>query len=432
MTILKGPGELTRVIRDRLYDATGPNGIVAGLSVKEILNDVDLIRGSTTNGGAIRRSLRELRETGLVEVDNHSKPPVYSWNPAELLPSDYKLRTPPAPKGQPIVAPVTPNPVTSTVNADPEDQRKRGILRDRLQEQMKIVADEEKKAAEAEKIPGPKKSSYPAITRKNGETYKPRDINGLADVKVLQKLREKGIFTLLSGPPGTGKTVLADAAFSTGNGGLFVVTADENTNTDDFLGQWSLVGKDEYVWYDGPLIKAMRAGGVLFVDDATLAGPKTLAVMYPAMDGRGEVIVKGHVVNGVPEVVQAAPGFYIVAAHNPGVHGAILTDALASRFTAQIWVETDLELAASLGVNPKFILLAKNLQTKRDKGALGIWVPQLRELLTARNIGREFGDEVAAANLLGVAPEDSQDDIAHEMSVVFGKEISRLALGHQL
>jgi nitric oxide reductase NorQ protein len=34
------------------------------------------------------------------------------------------------------------------------------------------------------------------------------------------------------------------------------------------------------------------------------------------------------------------PGFYVVAGHNPGVHGAVLTDALSSRFAEQIHVST--------------------------------------------------------------------------------------------
>jgi hypothetical protein len=59
-----------------------------------------------------------------------------------------------------------------------------------------------------------------------------------------------------------------------------------------------------------------------------------LAVIYPAMDGRRQVIIKG---NG-GEVIDAAPGFYVVAGHNPGVHGAVLSDALASRFSLQIQV----------------------------------------------------------------------------------------------
>jgi MoxR-like ATPase len=59
-----------------------------------------------------------------------------------------------------------------------------------------------------------------------------------------------------------------------------------------------------------------------------------LAVIYPAMDGRRQVIMKG---NG-GEVIDAAPGFYVVAGHNPGVLGAVLSDALASRFSLQIQV----------------------------------------------------------------------------------------------
>jgi hypothetical protein len=48
------------------------------------------------------------------------------------------------------------------------------------------------------------------------------------------------------------------------------------------------------------------------------------------------VTVKAH----KGETITAADGFYVVAGHNPGVHGAILTEALSSRFTFQFEVAT--------------------------------------------------------------------------------------------
>jgi len=54
------------------------------------------------------------------------------------------------------------------------------------------------------------------------------------------------------------------------------------------------------------------------------------------MDGRRQITVKA---NG-GQLVDAAAGFYVEARHNPGVHGAVLSDALASRFSAQIQVST--------------------------------------------------------------------------------------------
>jgi hypothetical protein len=76
-----------------------------------------------------------------------------------------------------------------------------------------------------------------------------------------------------------------------------------------------------------------------------LISPAVLAVCYPAMDGRREVVVKAH----KGETITAVDGFYVVAGHNPGVHGAVLTEALSSRFTFQFEVATDYDLARSLG-----------------------------------------------------------------------------------
>ncbi|WP_253860199.1 AAA family ATPase [Actinoalloteichus caeruleus] len=123
-------------------------------------------------------------------------------------------------------------------------------------------------------------------------------------------------------PPGTGKTSVIEAAFPD----LITVAGDGDTTVADFVGEYTQTPEGLYTFVHGPLIRAMREGRTLFIDDATLIPPPVLAVVYPAMDDRREIIVKAN--SG--EVVKAAPGFYVVAGHNPGVHGATVSDALAS------------------------------------------------------------------------------------------------------
>ncbi len=58
------------------------------------------------------------------------------------------------------------------------------------------------------------------------------------------------------------------------------------------------------------------------------------------------------------EAITAADGFYVVGGHNPGVHGAVLTEALSSRFAVQIHVGTDYDLARSLKIEPRAVTVA--------------------------------------------------------------------------
>jgi MoxR-like ATPase len=288
-----------------------------------------------------------------------------------------------------------------------------------------------KPAAPASPAPAPARPAAPApatpapgpVTRPGGQVYRPRTLADMADVTALRALREAGIPALLYGPPGTGKTSLVEAAFPD----LITIAGDGDTTVADFTGDYAQRPDGTYEFIYGPLIQAMTGGRALLIDDATLISPQVLAVAYPAMDGRREITVKA--CKG--EIIKAAPGFYVIGGHNPGVHGAVLTEALASRFAVQIQVATDYDLARSLKIEPRAISVARTLARRQAAGEIG-WAPQLRELIAFDKITRVLGLDAAVANLAGIAPEEDRDVVTETAARAFGRPVAPLALGRQI
>lgn len=277
--------------------------------------------------------------------------------------------------------------------------------------------------APAAKPVAPATASGGSVVRPNGETYHPRALAGLSDVDVLGRMRTAGVPVLLYGPPGTGKTSLIEAAF----GDLVTVQGDCDTTVADFVGEYTQLPDGRFEFAHGPLVHAMRAGMVLFIDDATLIPPSVLAVVYPAMDGRREITIKAN--HG--EIVTAAPGFFVVAGHNPGVHGAILSDALSSRFAFQVEVSSDYDLATTLGVEERAVRAARTLAGRVTKGEIG-WAPQLRELIAFARITTAVDVATAAANLVGTAPPEDREIVAEVVRAEFGTRYAALALGARI
>ncbi|WP_245997832.1 AAA family ATPase [Streptomyces armeniacus] len=281
--------------------------------------------------------------------------------------------------------------------------------------------------------PAPRRSPKPAgpttstssgarpapVTRPNGQQYHPRALAELPDTEALRRLREAGVPVLLYGPPGTGKTSLIEAAFPD----LITVAGDGDTEVGDLIGEYTQRADGGYEFVYGPLVEAMQQGRALLLDDATLISPKVLAALYPAMDGRRQIQVKAH----KGETITAADGFYVIAGHNPGVHGAVLTEALSSRFSVQIQVGSDYDLAASLKINRTAVRVARQIARRQEVGELG-WAPQLRELIAFQKIADVLGTTAAFANLVGIAPLEDRDTVAELVSKNTGNPVNALAL----
>lgn len=261
--------------------------------------------------------------------------------------------------------------------------------------------------------------------RPNGEVYKPRmmSIDGktVQDVTFVRSAARAGKPVLLYGPPGTGKTALIEAALPD----CLTVQGTIETERADFVGSWVQEHDGTYRWIDRPLVQAADTGKGLLIDEIALIDPRSLAVVYGAMDGRNEIDVAENPKRGK---VKVQPGFIVMGAFNPNVPGAILSDALLSRFPIQIEMLTDWSLATKLGVPAKIIQVVRNLNHKVETGEMTA-APQLRELLNYRDLVSQFGEQFALSNFLGqIRPENRAAAVGVIKAVMGGEDPKALTL----
>lgn len=263
------------------------------------------------------------------------------------------------------------------------------------------------------------------VLRPNGTDYYLRKFGEHDDVAALREARVKGLPLMAYGPPGTGKTALIEAAYCNDGQTVHTVQGTGDTETADFIGSYTqLPGTGTFEWTDGPMLRAMEAGEVLYIDEIALIDPKVMSVVYSVMDGRGEYAVTANPERGV---VKSEEGFYVAAACNPNAPGARLSEAILSRFVLQFEVTTDYALAKTLGCTAKMVNAAMNLQKKYDSGECG-WAPQLRECIAFRDVQAALGQEVALRNVIATAPEIDRPTVQDVLQRTFGKAITGLAI----
>ena len=261
------------------------------------------------------------------------------------------------------------------------------------------------------------KPLHKSYQRPNGEVYLPRTVksgeSNFQDVAFVETAYEKGLSLLLYGPPGTGKTALVEAALDN----VVTVLGSIETEAADFVGSWVQQTDGTYLWVDGPALVAAENGWPMLIDEIALIDPRQLSVVYSLMDGRNEISVTANPDRGK---VSAKPGFLVFGATNPNVPGAVMSEALLSRFSVHVEMQTDWKIAAKLDVPPKIIEVARNLGKKAESGIVSD-PPQLREVIAFKNIAEAFSEDVALENFISMSRPEDRVYVEEAIKSVFGK-----------
>ncbi|MEP7206666.1 MAG: CbbQ/NirQ/NorQ/GpvN family protein [Casimicrobiaceae bacterium] len=131
---------------------------------------------------------------------------------------------------------------------------------------------------------------------------------------------------LLKGPTGCGKTRfveymswrLGQRESGAGPGmPLVTISCHEDLTATDLVGRY-LLSADGTQWLDGPLTRAVKRGGLCYLDEVVEARKDTIVVIHSLTDHRRLLPIekKG-------ELLRAHPDFLLVVSYNPGYQSTI-------------------------------------------------------------------------------------------------------------
>ena len=225
-------------------------------------------------------------------------------------------------------------------------------------------------------------------------------------LSVLSKAFETKLFVLIIGPKGTGKTTLVRKFASHMKKDLYSVNFSLRTRESHLIGTKTLE-RGEVSFVEGMLVKSMRDGNMLYLDELNAAEADVLLRLDEALDDRRQLVLK----EAEGQTVNAAADWFVVATINPLSHVGTkeLPPQLLSRFPFRLKLEyppEDIELqiinqhtsvdSTKIDEVKRSIKLAKSL---REAAALEelYYSPSLRETIAfAKLIGKGVSGKQAA------------------------------------
>lgn len=212
------------------------------------------------------------------------------------------------------------------------------------------------------------------------------------ELEIFEAAARRGLPVMLKGPTGCGKTRLVEHMAYRLDVPLYTVSCHEDMTASDLLGRYVLTG-NETVWVDGPLTRAVKEGGICYLDEIVEARQDATVAIHSLADHRRELHLERH--GG--ERLQAAAGFNLVVSYNPG-YQSVLKDMKMSTRQRMVAIELSFpppdverqiianEAGADMALADDLVRLGQAIRRVKDAG--------LREVASTRTL-------VAAAALIG-------------------------------
>ena len=151
----------------------------------------------------------------------------------------------------------------------------------------------------------------------------------------LKKIIQSNLFypTFITGLSGNGKTLSVEQACAQLGRELIRVNITIETDEDDLIGGFRLVG-GATVWHNGPVTEALQRGAILLLDEVDLASNKILC-LQSILEGKGVFLKK------IGKYVKPTKGFNVFATANTKGKGSddgrfigtnVLNEAFLERF----------------------------------------------------------------------------------------------------
>ena len=215
------------------------------------------------------------------------------------------------------------------------------------------------------------------------------------EIAVFEAAYRNQLPVLLKGPTGCGKTRFMEHMAWRLKRPLITVSCHDDLTASDLVGRFLVTG-GETVWVDGPLARAVRAGGICYLDEIVEARKDTTVVIHPLADDRRVLPMEK-----LGELLEAGPEFCMAISYNPG-YQSVLKDLKQS--TRQRFVALEFDYP---GTQLEMRIIQKEAGIDGDMAAKLVKFAQL-----TRNLKGSGLEEGASTRLLVHAAKLMADGIA--------------------
>lgn len=137
------------------------------------------------------------------------------------------------------------------------------------------------------------------------------------EVELFEAAAGMNLPVLIKGPTGCGKTRFIEAMGEKLGRDVYTVVCHDDLSAADLVGR-HLIDENGTFWQDGPLTKAVRSGGICYLDEIIEARKDTTVVLHSLADYRRVLPI-----DRTGEVIAAHPNFMLVVSYNPGYQNVL-------------------------------------------------------------------------------------------------------------